>query len=248
MRCTFASQVTWVTALSPKVQAMATPAETINLDTSEHVTRDSARFDRGTRVLHALLATSVMLQLALSAVMRVPPGPGLGPFDWHRKAFEIHARVGLVVAAICALHWIWSFGPRARPGAGYFFPWLRREGRRELLADAYKMMRLRRDLRSTSNRAVATIHSLGLLAVTAQAGTGFVTYLAYWVGYGIPKAMLHDVERFHVVMRLVLWMFVCGHILMTLLHYLAEDKGITAIFAVGATSPEALVERPSGQQ
>lgn len=210
-----------------------------------NMTGHRVRFDVITRSLHALLAISVVTQLSLSAVMRVPSGPGAGTFDWHREAFEIHARLGLWVAAICALHWVWSISPRARPGAAYLFPWLRRAGRLGLATDARAMMRLERNSSVVPNRAVATIHGLGLLAVTGQATAGVVTYFVYWLGYNIPKIALHYVERFHVVMGFVFWAFVCGHLLMALLHYLTGDREIAAIFTGSASSPESLARSPA---
>jgi len=72
------------------------------------------RFDGITRILDGILAMSVVAQLTLSALMRAPNAPGPGTFDWRREAFEIHARLGLWVGAICALDWIRSISPPPR--------------------------------------------------------------------------------------------------------------------------------------
>ena len=88
-----------------------------------------SRYDAFTRLFHALLAVGITAQLALSAVMTVPAGPGLGVRDWHREAFEWHARLGLAVATVCALHWLWSCLPTSRPGVRYLFPWLHGQAR-----------------------------------------------------------------------------------------------------------------------
>ena len=101
--------------------------------TRTEMTGSVRNYDRVTHWLHAALALGVLIQLSLSAVMHVPAGPGLGVRDWHREAFEIHARTGLFVVLVCALHWLWVCLPYARPGIAQLFPWLKRDNRTRIV-------------------------------------------------------------------------------------------------------------------
>lgn len=189
-----------------------------------------AHYDTLTRLLHGLLAAGIAAQLGLSAVMRVPPGPGEGVFDWHRQAFELHARTGLAVAVICVVHWLWILLPFSRPGAGYLFPWLSPSKWLYLRADIGTLGRLGRERGERLNYAVGMIHGLGFLAVTANVISGLINYGGYFIGLPIPRLVLHIVGRCHIAIGYCLWAFVIGHVLFTALHYLAGDRQILAIF------------------
>src|SRR5690348_18269225 len=126
-----------------------------------------AKYDPLTRLLHAGLATGVVAEMLLQAVMRVPAGVGLGVDDWHRQAFELHAHFGPTVAVLCLAHWLWIGLPWSRPGVGYLFPWLRQDQRAPLGRDLKALLRLQppQDARSP---LIGTIQGLGLLAVTGS--------------------------------------------------------------------------------
>jgi cytochrome b561 len=161
------------------------------------------KYDHVTLGLHLGLAVGVVGQLMLGLVMRVPAGVGLGVRDWHRQAFEIHARLGLAVAALCALHWLWFLAPASRPGIAPLFPWLHRTpksgGVRPL---------------------VGTVHGLGLLAVTGSSVGGIVNYLGYFAGLPIPTVVLHWVARCHIALGYTIGLFLLGHGSMAIIHWL----------------------------
>jgi cytochrome b561 len=180
----------------------------------------ATKYDRTTLSLHGLLATGIVIQLILSAVMRVPAGPGLGVRDWHREAFEIHAKVGLAVVFLCLLHWIWICLPFSRPGVVSLVPWLRRD-QRSLVAGEFRNL-LRGQIPSSNlpSPLAGTVHGLGLLAVTGSAVGGVVNYLGYFLGEPIPHRVLHWVGRVHISLGYVIWAFVIAHVTMALLHRL----------------------------
>jgi hypothetical protein len=149
------------------------------------------KYDPITLGLHALLAVGVICQLLLSLVMHVPAGVGLRVRDWHREAFEIHARVGLGVAAVCALHWLWVFLPMSYPGIASLFPWTHADQRRILITDVRNLSRFRVPGRGEGSPLVGTVHGLGLAAVTASAAGGIVNYLGYFVGAPLSSYVLH---------------------------------------------------------
>lgn len=171
-----------------------------------------------------MLAVGVVCQLPLSLVMTVPAGVGLGVHDWHRKAFEIHARVGLGVAAVCALHWLWFCAPMSYPGVRSLFPWTRRDQRAILSEDIRNLLRFRLPPRVQRSPLVGTVHGLGLVAVTGSAAGGIVNYLGYFMGANVPTWVLHWVARCHITLGYLIGVFVIGHGSMALRHWLTRNK------------------------
>jgi cytochrome b561 len=187
------------------------------------------KYDRVTRWLHAALAAGVLAQLALSCVMHVPAGRGLGVFDWHRDAFEWHARVGLVLVGVCALHWLWLCLPWSRPGLAALYPWTRSGQRALLRTEFLNLLRLRLPVYGNVSPLVGTVHGLGLAAISGSAAGGIVNYLGYFRGVPIARWVLHDVARFHIAMGYLLWVFVIAHAGMALFHALAGRKEVLGV-------------------
>ena len=190
------------------------------------------KYDRATRWLHAALAVGVAAQLVLSTVMTVPAGRGLGTPDWHRAAFELHAKTGLFVASICACHWIWVCLPRSRPGYLYLFPWLKRAGRVEMGRAFRAMFGWHLPSSQTATPLVGTIHGFGLLAVSGSAICGLINYLGYFLGAPVPRSVLHGVGLAHIMCGYLIWIFVAGHVAMAVVH------GVMRRFAVASHSPQ----------
>lgn len=185
------------------------------------------KYDRVTLALHAALAAGVVIELLLQAVMRVPQGVGLGVRDWHREAFELHARFGPTVAVICVLHWLWICLPWSRPGVAYLFPWLRAEGRRVLYRELAALSRLKTPSHSELSPLVGTVHGFGLLAVTGSVIGGTVSYLGYYLGVPIPREVLHWAALELIITSWFVWPFVIGHVSMALWHRWRGVSGIS---------------------
>jgi hypothetical protein len=176
-----------------------------------------AKYDPLTRLLHAGLATGVVIEMLLQAVMRVPAGVGLGVDDWHREAFELHAHFGPTVAVLCLLHWIWICLPWSRPGAGYLFPWLHSERRPVLRQEFHALLRFQPP-RGASSPLVGAVQGLGLLAVTGSVAGGVVSYLGYFAGWPLPSRVLHWTALEQIFMSWLVWAFVVGHVSMASWH------------------------------
>lgn len=188
------------------------------------MTTTETKYDPVTRALHAALATGVVIELALQAVMHVPAGVGLGIDDWHREAFELHAHFGPTVAVVCALHWLWICLPFSRPGIAYLFPWTRQGQRVALKCEFRNLLRLELPPRTGLSPLLGTVHGLGLLAVTGSVAGGVVSYLGYFTPVPIPGPVLHWTAWEQVIMSWFVWTFVAGHGSMAVWHWL-EDKG-----------------------
>lgn len=176
------------------------------------------KYDPLTRWLHAALAAAVIFQLLTDAVMRVPPGVGLGIRDWHREMFEIHAHAGPTVAVTCALHWLWICLPWSRPGIAYLFPWLRHARRAALYREFRGLLHGAIPPPSELNPLTGSVHGLGLLAVTGSVVGGLLSYLGYFTGLSIPAPVLHWAALEQRIMVWFVWAFVLGHVSMALWH------------------------------
>ena len=176
------------------------------------------KYDRITLWLHAALATGVVIELSLEAVMRVPPGVGLGVRDWHREAFELHAHFGPTVAVICALHWLWVCLPWSRPGLAYLFPWMQRDRRAILRREFKNLLHLEVPPPGQLSPLTGTVHGLGLLAVTGSVVGGSVSYLGYYTGVAISNQVLHWASLELIATSWFVWTFVIGHISMAAWH------------------------------
>lgn len=181
-----------------------------------------SKYDLVSRYLHTALATSIVIELLLQAVMHVPPAVGLGKDDWHREAFELHAHFGPVVAVICALFWIWIALPFSRPGIGYLFPWLHRAQRAVLQRELTDIGQLRLPPPQELSPMVGTIHGLGLLAVSGTVLAGSVSYLGYYTGVPISARILHWSALSLITLSWLVWPFVVGHVSMACWHRLSD--------------------------
>jgi len=186
----------------------------------------ASKFDAVTLWLHGALAIGIVTQLVLSSVMHVPAGPGMGIRDWHREAFEIHARVGLAVAGVCVLHWLWTFSPYSRPGPTHLFPWTQRDMRTQLRREFNHLLRLEYPSAHRISPLAGTVHGLGLLAVSGSVAGGVINYLGYFVGAPIPRHVLHWVALSHIGFGYALAVFVMGHAFMALRHWIAARSRV----------------------
>jgi hypothetical protein len=68
-------------------------------------------------MLHVLVSTAIVLQLADSQLIRVPR-PGGSRTGIEAAAFALHEYVGLASLAIIALFWFWMLVRRRGPASG----------------------------------------------------------------------------------------------------------------------------------
>jgi len=134
-----------------------------------------------------------------------------------------HARVGLAVALICVLHWLWLCSPFSRPGVSCLFPWTRRDKRTLLYQEFKNLLHLQSPSTHRLSPLAGTVHGLGLLAVSGSVVGGIINYFGYFAGAPIPRSVLHGVSLSHIVFGYLLWVFVTGHVLMALQHWIAHS-------------------------
>lgn len=173
------------------------------------------RYDRFTRLLHALLAFGVSTQLVLSLVMDNDARGG--PAHWF---FRTHETLGLALLGVLVLHWAWSLRDWRAHGLA-LFPWFSRARLRALGEDL--RLHLRGKAAPTAALAPA-VHGLGLLAATALAATG----AAWFAGLGAAK----DV---HEALGTLMWGYLGGHAGMAMWHEWRGRRLLRRTFNVTTT-------------
>lgn len=187
-------------------------------------TLPAARRPRSHAVRYAHLAVVVMvaLQLADSSVMHKPKHGAPGD-----AFFALHVTLGLGTVAAVVLLWlaVLLLGGRDATAVGALFPWFSPRRRRALRDEAYAAFALLRAWRlpgveRTAAALAPAVHGLGMLAVTALVATGALG----WYGGLNPLLDLHE------ALVTPLWIYLGGHAGTALLHLLAGEDTISAMF------------------
>lgn len=175
-----------------------------------------------TRVIHLVLLLAVIHQLLGSEVMQRPfPGD---PPGW---ALLLHEYVGLGSLAVVGLFWLWTLLRRRETRLSRLVPWLSIARTRDVFADlAWQLNRLAhlRPPADDDGALASAVHGLGLLAVTAMAVTGTVT----WFDHGALAA--HYALDLHKLIANLVWAYLIGHAGLAVLHHLFGSDIFSRMF------------------
>ena len=176
---------------------------------------DAPRHAIATRLLHAGLATAIVVQLASSQFMN--------PDDGGDNIFGVHAYVGLAAFALVLGFWVQSLIRQRGTPPGMLIPWF--SGARlaavwaDFKAHLSELTHLRLPAHDTHSPFASAIHGLGLLLVTAMAASGTLYFL---VNTGDPDAggLVKVAMTVHTTLANLVWAYLIGHALMALIaHY-----------------------------
>ncbi|MDB5927283.1 MAG: hypothetical protein JWN13_6219 [Betaproteobacteria bacterium] len=188
-------------------------------------------YSRPVRLLHALLAISITIQLVSSLVMghpspRRPMTPnGAFYFHWHEW-------VGLAALAVLIVGWIYRVTRWKRESQARLFPWLTRQGLRDLTQEIKSFVTLRWNRIPDYGALAGTVHGAGLLLATAMAVTGGAIYLALGPQDAVtPQA--EAIMNVHQSMAVFMWIYLCGHSLMALWREYTAKATFKRIFRIG---------------
>ena len=190
------------------------------------------KYRRSIRILHALFALGIALQLALSTFMR-QPRIGRTRTAVEALGFTVHQYVGLALLAILVVHWLLHAARDADKGLGYFFPWLSGERMRRLAAEVSELLRLKVDPPETNDALAGAIQGLGLVVATVLAVTGGLVY-AGMAGDGAMSETTRAIRRVHTTFAPLMWGYVGIHVAAVLVHLAAGHRSILAIFRLRA--------------
>ncbi|MFL5337060.1 MAG: cytochrome b/b6 domain-containing protein [Geminicoccaceae bacterium] len=179
-----------------------------------------------TRLLHLLLAGGIVLQLADSQLMRVPR-PGRELTALQGSAFAVHQWVGLAMAVVIVLFWLWLTLRRVGTAPGQLFPWFSarrlRAVRTDLAGYARAATRLSLPDPETSGALAGALHGLGLLIALAMAPTGTIGWLA-WDQSAAMSSFAPGVFEVHGAIANLMWAYVIAHVGATVLHELVGHR------------------------
>lgn len=156
-----------------------------------------------TKLLHWLVALSIIAQLGLSLAMQSPgqnrPGDSL---------FEIHEKMGIAATILLIAFWLWSIARSGETRLVAFFPWFSRAQLRLVAADAKRIFAPLGEGRNERPFASA-VHGLGLSIATIMALSGL---LGYFVSSARPLLEVHESAA------PLMWAYLIGHVAISLIH------------------------------
>lgn len=187
-------------------------------------------YDRTTRILHALIALGIVIQLLLSLWMEAP-----SPHEHHTamelQLFSYHRYVGMTVLVLLVLHWLWLASGSARRGLGYLFPWATAHGRREIINGLKGFSLSTWEKNDTPNAFVGMVHGLGFLVATFMAITGCILFFGVPPS-GVTTPTVHTIREIHSLSfgALLMWIYLAGHTAMAVLHQVMGHRTISRMF------------------
>lgn len=181
----------------------------------------TSTFSPALRRLHLSVAILVTVELVIGLVMSPRRTPQL---------FLAHQLIGLAIAALVLLHWLWLARSERQQFAN-LFPY-RGAGLRMVLLELAQIPRGRMPASGPRPGLAGLIHGLGLLALTAVAGFGTAIYVLIRVG-AVRSNAGETLETLHTVFAWVLIVYWVGHVLLALVHEARGDHVIARILRLG---------------
>ena len=171
-----------------------------------------------TKLLHAALLLVVAHQLFLVALVERPRGTSAGNafYAWHETN-------GLLALGVVTAYWLWALARRSETAAGALFPWLSARRRHAVWRDLRDRVERRFRLTHAEESALASAtHGLGLLTVSALAGTGALMALG-----GVPGG---PALQIHKLLANLMWAYVIAHASIALLHQFQGHNVLQRMF------------------
>ena len=186
-----------------------------------------------TRLIHLLLLSAILCQLATSQFMRKP-----FPGDPASTTFDLHQYVGLASTVIVFAFWIWTAIRRGEIGFGRLMPWLSASRRKAVFADAAVQLRLLARLHAPSDEdgaLASAVHGLGLLVATAMAVTGTLYFVAPHAAFGRSAMSLHKLSAN------LMWGYLFAHAGIAVVHHMLGSDIFSRMFWSRQRWPRARV-------
>jgi cytochrome b561 len=188
------------------------------------------RHARGTRLIHAGLAATIILQLATSLVMGGPdevmPGDTL---------FQVHRLSGFAAMAFAFLFWVALLVRRRGTEIGALLPWFSNRRRAALAGDILAHLRAALKFRlppfEEDGALASAAHGLGLLLMTAMAATGTTYALLVWAGLHSAEPDGMAVMAIHFALGNLVWAYLIGHAALATLHHVMKSAPISRMWS-----------------
>lgn len=182
-----------------------------------------------TRLIHALLAVAVIVQLGSSLLMRFPHGS-----EPANIFFSIHEYSGMASLAIAALFWVTVVLRRVGTDPGALLPWFSAGRRQALIEDVRTyvaaLSRLRLPPHDDATPLPSAIHGLGLLLISFMAVSGTYWYLMSLAGLG-RSIFVRPVMELHGAFGNLVWAYLLGHAGLGLLQHVTRNMPLTEMWS-----------------
>ncbi|MDW4550658.1 cytochrome b/b6 domain-containing protein [Defluviimonas sp. D31] len=183
-----------------------------------------------TRLAHIGLALAVLTQLGTSQVMEpVEPGSAGNAF------FTLHEYAGLAAFAFVLGFWMAATFRRRGTAWGLLLPWFSGARLAALWADSKahlgSLTRFRIPVYDAQSPLASAVHGLGLLLMTAMAGTGTVYYA---INAGNPDAggLVGLVMFVHTSLANLVWAYLIGHGTLALIHHFTQNLDLREMWSL----------------
>jgi cytochrome b561 len=186
------------------------------------------KYGRLTRILHALIAIGISLELLLSLIMKTPK-PGRVLTTLQSFGFEAHKMMGIAVFSAILLHWLVFATGHAYKGIGHFFPWSSRARMDAVLRDIRELVTLKVADPAQKDSFSGAIEGLGFAVGSILATSGLVLFFGI-AENGAMNALVHAVKEFHEFWGPVMWGYVGIHAGATMLHIWLGHRSVLSIF------------------
>ncbi len=177
---------------------------------------DARAWDKGTRIVHAALAVTVLAELSTGLIVSRATRP-----QW----LLIHSVLGFLTLLVILVDWMWTW---ARGDLSVFFPWNRR-GLRLVVQETFALFQGK--LPGYGNRVGLSsfVHGIGLLAVSAMAATGLLMGIDIPGGYGLfghssAYASFTVLATLHLWLSYFVWAYLGGHLFFAALQELFGNR------------------------
>ena len=190
-------------------------------------------YDKVTRILHWSFALLIPLQLLSESLMQRPKPERIRD-DMQILFFEMHEWVGMLALMFVLIHLIWNLiNPES--SWGRLYPYFSTESR-SLLTDELKNKApswFKGQLATPNNKQyiAGAVHGLGLLLVLIMGVTG-ATMLYGMQDSGLMLGLTHDAKEVHEVLGGLVWLYIIGHVGMTILHMLSGHSMLKRMFSL----------------
>jgi cytochrome b561 len=185
-------------------------------------------YSRPIKVLHALFALGITLQLLLSNVMR-QPRPGRLRTAFEALTFAVHEYVGLALVVALVVHWLLHLAGHAPKGLAHFFPWFSRERMGRLKAEGTELLRMNLGDPEAQDTIAGAIQGIGLVVATLLAISGGVVFFGM-ADDGTMSEMTRSTRKVHTTLAPLMWGYLGVHLAAALVHVAAGHRSILAIF------------------
>jgi cytochrome b561 len=187
-------------------------------------------YSRAIRLMHALVAAAIVFQMSISLIMDHPHAKKPMTADGGMY-YQWHEWVGLTALAILVCGWIYRVVTWKRESQGRIFPWIDAAGRSALWRDIKQFLSLRWTGIPEDGALAGTVHGLGLLIASAMALTGGAIFLALGP-HDTVTPTAHNIMDLHSYLSKIMWVYLCGHVLMALWHEAIGHRSFARIFRI----------------